>query len=591
MKKIILNIILAVLVLFSFQCQKSFDSPFGSNNGETLLPDPITASVQGFVINEDGKAAEGAIVKIGSRSFVTDNRGYFRATDASLDKNASVVTAEKAGYFTAIRTFSASKNLNQVVIKLIKKELIGTIQSSSGGKATLANGASITLPAAAVVNKTSGVSYSGEIKVYAAYINPLAEDIAEILPGSFLAKDKNGKAVMLQSYGMLAVELSGASGEVLQIATGKEAEISSPIPASLQNSGAIEMPMWHMNEKTGLWEEEGVAKKVGTNYVGKVSHFSYWNMDFPGPRVNVTGLVKLSNGAAATNMHVIVTLATNSQQVIAGGYTDSAGYFYGSVPASTDLKFLFYTYGSCPTAVHFITVTTSTTALDLGVIALPASNQSNLYELAGNIKDCNQQNVTNGHAFISSSNIFFSRYVAVDANGNYSTTIISCVAPIIDIIGVDASNMVQSSSQNLTLSQPATNTVNLTACGNSASAYFNFILDGVTHSLYDSLVANNYVLNNIKYHSIRADKIYTVDRVAVNYSTSNNVEIGDFALTLNAVVSGKSYTQQNPMVVTITETPAAIGQFYKGSFVGKCMDSTANTIHDVSGSFRVRRDY
>ena len=70
---------------------------------------------------------------------------------------------------------------------------------------SLSDGSKISLPASAVVNAASGSDYSGDINVYASYINPKANDISKTVPGSFVANDKNGKRVILSSYGMLAV--------------------------------------------------------------------------------------------------------------------------------------------------------------------------------------------------------------------------------------------------------------------------------------------------------------------------------------------------------------------------------------------------
>jgi hypothetical protein len=35
--------------------------------------------------------------------------------------------------------------------------------------------------------------------------------------------------------------------------------------------------LWSFDEAKGLWKEEGQAIKTGSNYVGDVSHFSFWN--------------------------------------------------------------------------------------------------------------------------------------------------------------------------------------------------------------------------------------------------------------------------------------------------------------------------
>jgi hypothetical protein len=79
----------------------------------------------------------------------------------------------------------------------------------------------------------------------------------------------------LQSFGMAIVELKDASGHPLQLAPGKKATLKLPAPA---NSPAT-IPLWHFNEKYGLWIQAGVATKTGDSYTAEVNHFSTWNLD------------------------------------------------------------------------------------------------------------------------------------------------------------------------------------------------------------------------------------------------------------------------------------------------------------------------
>ena len=245
-------------VLF-FQCQREL-SFIGGSDPQPAIPAPITATVQGNVLDENGLPADGVNIKVGTKTAVTDAKGYFRITDASLDKNASLVVAEKTGYFKAMRSFSATTGVNQVVIKLLPKSLAGTIDGTAGGSVTLNNGMKVALPANGVVN-ASGNAYTGSVNVYAAFIDPTSPEIDRIVPGSFMADDKNGGRVTLSSYGMMAVELESAGGEKLQVKNGSKATLTSPIPASLQSSAPANIAMWYVDESKGIWKEEGSGGK------------------------------------------------------------------------------------------------------------------------------------------------------------------------------------------------------------------------------------------------------------------------------------------------------------------------------------------
>ncbi|MEI2747339.1 MAG: hypothetical protein V9E88_01095 [Ferruginibacter sp.] len=86
--------------------------------------------------------------------------------------------------------------------------------------------------------------------------------------------------LLLTSYAMMAVELESAAGEKLQLKEGSEATLVFAVPAVAQSSAPASIPLWYVDEKIGLWREEGTATKQGNQYTGKVKHFSFWNCDF-----------------------------------------------------------------------------------------------------------------------------------------------------------------------------------------------------------------------------------------------------------------------------------------------------------------------
>src|SRR4051794_12678281 len=126
MKRIFSAILLLSLTLGLTQCKKSQDVD-NTTIPVVNQPDPITATVKGNVVNENNLPVAGAIIKVGTTTVTTDATGYFRITNASLDKKASLVKVDKAGYFPAYRVFSATSGANQVTIKLIPKSLAGTV--------------------------------------------------------------------------------------------------------------------------------------------------------------------------------------------------------------------------------------------------------------------------------------------------------------------------------------------------------------------------------------------------------------------------------------------------------------------------------
>src|SRR5688572_4306084 len=313
MKTLYPALVFLFLSVIAFNCQKEArtvgdgtETPANGNNTNTAVP--VTSTLQGNVTDENGKPAVDVAIKVGNSTTTTDSKGYFRIADAQLDKNASLVTAVKDGYFKAFRSFSATTGVNQVMIQLIKKANAGVIKADAGGQVTLANGSVISLPANGIVK--SGSAYNGNVNIYATYIDPVAAEIGQRMPGSFMANDKNNNRVTLSSYGMLAVELESPAGEKLQIANSSTAMLTIPVPASIQASAPSTIPLWYLDEQTGIWKEEGTAVKNGNAYTGAVKHFSYWNADVSVPTVSFTATLQTSGGKPLAYTYVRIKAAS-----------------------------------------------------------------------------------------------------------------------------------------------------------------------------------------------------------------------------------------------------------------------------------------
>jgi len=337
--RIITNCLLTSLVISIslLSCQKEVknDSPrTGGGTGAVVNPTPVQGTVTGKVVDNNNNPVAGATVKAGSNTTTTDNRGLFRFNNIQLDKYSAVVIVEKSGFFKGYRVFSASpNNTNFVKLKLVPKTLIGNIDAAAGGSVNLPDNSKITLPASGVVVKSNNQSYSGSVKVYAEVIDPTSADIAQIVPGSFQGTDADNNRVTLKSYGMLAVVLEGNSGEQLQIATGKTAKLRFTIPSSLRSTAPATIPLWSVDETTGLWEQEGSATKGTDYYEGDVSHFSFWNCDVSSQTIFLETTIVTAEGPLS---HVLVKL-TRSNGSSSYGYTDSSGHVGGLVPKNEAL--------------------------------------------------------------------------------------------------------------------------------------------------------------------------------------------------------------------------------------------------------------
>src|SRR5215212_2800534 len=285
MRKLIYSTAIITLVGFFLwpACRKNDNPP------NPPVDIKINASVKGRVIDETGNPVSNATVKSGSFSTTTDVNGSFYFSNIQLSKEAGFVSVEKSGYFKTGRTFLTHQNVdNYVNIQLIRRVNKGNFQSAAGGNITIQPGTTVGFPVNGLVNASTNSPYSGTVNVFGSYLDPTNPQLSAIMPGNLMALNSSDQSRLLQTYGMIAVELEGAAGEKLQLANGKLATLTATIPAAMLANAPATIPLWYFDDITGLWKEEGSATKQGSNYVGQVSHFSFWNYDVPANFITLT---------------------------------------------------------------------------------------------------------------------------------------------------------------------------------------------------------------------------------------------------------------------------------------------------------------
>jgi hypothetical protein len=583
--------LIVISALFFYQCQKETSFSLGTNSppGQVITTNPLKANLQGNILDETGQPAAGVVIKVGNDITVTDDRGYFRINNASLDKNAALVTAEKTGYFTAFRSFSASSGTNQVVIKLVKKALGGSVDAASGGDVSLSNGTKISLPANAVVKASDNSSYTGVVNVFAVYIDPTATDILDRVPGSFMANDKDGKRVVLSSYGMMAVELESAAGEKLQVKAGNTATLTSPIPSAAQAAAPATIPLWYVDEATGLWKEEGTATKQGNFYVGTVKHFSYWNCDIPVQTIMLTGKFVTAKGQPLVNAHISIKPTSGNFFGSAHGYTDSLGQINGPVPMNSDLK--LEVMSQCGTAIYTQNIGPFSKNSDLGTITIPSATPS-LYTVQGKLTNCAGAAVTKGYAIVSVNNRV--QYAKVDAGGNFSADYILCnvTGATAQVIGVDETAQQQGTAASAAITSSVTNMGTIAACGTVSTETIDYTLDGTTYKIgaTDSTLAyskGDSIGNTVNSTIIMGSK--TPDQIEFIFKTTAEAP-GSYQLLSISAQNYRQNTIVQPFNVTLTSFAKTAGEFYEGSFTGQFKDGS-NVTHNISCTFRVRRTF
>ncbi|MBC7937882.1 MAG: hypothetical protein H7Y86_21250 [Rhizobacter sp.] len=586
------NLLLLTALVVSFtSCQKEVSGDTG-NPVETPvdLGSKVRTSVSGFVTDENDAPVQSASVKVGIQTVSTDEYGYFKVANVEVSKNAATVNVNKTGYFPGIRTYIAVNNKAAVVrIKLLPKNTAGTVSAANGGTVTLTNGLKINLPANAVVNAGSGAAYTGTINVAAQWINPTASDLDRIMPGDLRAIDENNNMKLLVTYGMAAVELTGGAGEKLQIAPGKKAKLTLPLPAGLAAVAPATIPLWYFDETIGLWKEEGSAVKVGNTYEGEVSHFSFWNCDVPNNYIQLDMTIHDANGNPIPNAWVLITNTGTNMQ--GAGYTNADGYVQGAVPGDSTLKidvYLNFCGGGSPSYTQ--TITSGNTNISLGTIVV--NTISNSASLTGTVTNCSGLPVTNGSIMVK-MNGWFSRY-ELDGFGAFNIPTVLCNGSInAEVIAEDNATSQQSTLHNYTINTGSNALGSIQACGISTNQFLNVSINGTPHSFTAAADSLSYFNNNQTLSSINAftsTGTGTGNSVSVLFSNSGlGVGSAQTIVELTTTYITEPVTYTAGAVVNITEY-GAVGEFISGSFSHTATGVAApNTVYTITGNFRVRR--
>lgn len=592
--KYLLVILLSVALLFT--CKKMADN---SGGGTNPVPEPapdlstkVTAAVvSGFITNETDAAVQTATVEVGGTTVTTDKYGYFEVRNAQVVQNAATVTVSKTGYFKTVKTFIATAGKSAFFrMKLLPKTNAGSFTATAGGTITLASGMAITIPAAAVVNAGTNAAYTGTVSVAAQLISATDPNLNRIMPGDLRGTNTNGNLRLLSTYGMMAVELTGAGGELLQVASGKKATITMPIPASLQAGAPASIPLWYFDEAKGLWKEEGSAAKNGSNYVGEVSHFSFWNCDVPATYIKFDCTVVNASGLPMPYLYVKATALSSNIYFSDHGYTDSAGYVSGYIPNNAQMKLEIFDNSNCSTPAYAQVFTTANANISLGTIVINAA--ARMVTLTGSVKNCNNAPVTNGFIMIADGTAL-NKY-RLSNTGTYSVTKLVCSLPAaFDVTGEDAATGQQSTTLHQTVTTAGVTAVpDISACGVVTQEYFNFTDNGVPYS-YKVLPDTMYMF--AVYAPTYTNSIHarTLPLVPTNYATITfgiqNITVGsNTAVSTFATPQSNSYLLNPGGVVNITEY-GSVGQFEAGTFTVSKTDIQTQIVHTFTGNFRVRR--
>lgn len=478
--------VLATLPLLMFACREDIDEITTTRTDPPLPEVRVTASLIGVVVDENETPLPGTVVRIGTAVTTTNEEGRYVFNDVAMNAKGTHVMATRTGFFPGSdRIYPTNNSRHTNVIKLLNRTLAGTVDVN-GGEISV-EGALVSFPNNAFAYP-SGLLYDGSVNVYATWLDPTADDLGEFMPGGLFGLTEEGGFTTMASFGMLMVELEDNEGNELELALSKKATLHFPVPAELQAGATAEIPLWFFDEQDGIWIEEGSATLDGTTYVGEVSHFTSWNVDFPfgTSTVDISGCLEYADGAPAINTNFTITTGPASNDTIytaVFGRTDAEGNFAGPIPAGENLT--LNTYDECGNveSVPLGIITTDTEFTECFVITNTFS-----FVISGQLVDCDGNGIAGG--IISLQHDWYAPDILTDDNGAFSYVLPACATSTeVTILGIDYENLVTSESQTIIVTGD-TDPITLVACDNPLAEFIIHESDGV-----ETVFVTPYLIN------------------------------------------------------------------------------------------------
>lgn len=575
----LLLIVLAAIAASIYSCSKYKDATIPSSND---LPEDktVTASIQGRVLDENGLPVGGAAVTSGTASTTTDENGVFSFSDISMSSRFGFVKVVKQGYFTGSRSIlTGAGSANYISITLIPRTSKGSFSAAGGGNVVIETGDTVAFDASSVVNAATNAAYTGTVHVYAAYLDPLSGDMAKHMPGDLRGIDTSGKETMLQSFGMMVVELEGDGGEKLQIAAGKQAYISMKIPDALKATASATIPLWYFNDTTGKWIEQGMATRQGDQYCGHTSHFTWWNCDAPTGAVNLKVRLKDQHGNPLAYTAVQVTSPTYGARM---SYTDSAGVVSGLIPKGQLLQ--LKVISNCGSVLAGANVGPALADQDLGTLTVTSDMGSLTF--SGTVVDCNGTAVDSGFVNIAVDGLSYGGAVR---KGAFSVHVARCLISTTTamLVAGDYKTQQQGSDISLSVDTGKVDAGQLTACGTTFDEYISVTVDGKVYTVSSPPDSVMYYVSGISSNFWATYKTGTgnsMDFGIDNLSATGTYNISYFFLN----TPDRNFLQTGTMQCDISQY-GNVSEFILGSLSGTVRDTVTRVNYPMTGNFKVKR--
>lgn len=335
-------IVLAVLSIsfLLINCSKSDNS---IENNSFNFGNTTTNNFAGKIVDSNNSPVSGVEIAMSGLTTTTDSNGNFSLDNVTVKERFAYMTAKKSGFVVGSRTVMPHEGTNNVTIMLLPMNVVATVATGQSSTVTLTSGTKIIFDGA--FSTEDGAIYNGTVKVV---VNNLASNdpfVFDKMPGTLIGTRTDGSISGMETYGMINVELIGDNNQKLELTSGHVANVSMPIAPNQLDTAAETIPLWSFNETKGLWEEEGYSRKLGSKYVGNVSHFCWWNNDCSYTVATLKVVVTNADGTPVNGVKVTITRQAGStgDVIMNLGTTGPNGTLSAGVPRNEVLTFKAYT--------------------------------------------------------------------------------------------------------------------------------------------------------------------------------------------------------------------------------------------------------
>ncbi|RZJ68241.1 MAG: carboxypeptidase regulatory-like domain-containing protein [Flavobacterium sp.] len=570
MKKLLLlvPVVLAALTFFACDPDREDSTPGGGNNvsDEEFMENfgsAVSRDFIGQVVDANDDPIQNATVKIGSSTVQTDENGVFIINEAQVHQKFAYVKASKSGYIDGSRALVPTSGKNNVKIMLLQSGALETIQSGEESVVSIYSGTQVKFDGA--FEDENGVPYSGSVGVFMFHLTPSNEKISELQPGMLYAETETGDEAVLQTFGMINVELRGSGGQKLQIAEGHTAEITMRIDDGQIASAPATIPLWHFDENAGWWKEDGSATKQGNYYVGNVSHFSWWNCDVFESVVMLTVTVKDANGNAVPNAVTYLEIAQNN--LFSGTITTgSTGTAAGIVPSNVALD-LSVALPFCPTTVQSVSI--APTSTDLAVTVVMVDYSPEIFSISGELVSCSGSS-TNGYLQVK-VNGFINLF---PVEGDFQISIGNCEAPEIFLVRSNNSSWTQF------LVNGTENNIGVLPFCSSTTEFLVYKIDDQVANVYVAGISATFQNGQLNVNSGGTNPL----GITTSVTTPGVYDSAQFSLQYNGVTIPAAAMQQTYVLNKF----GSVGDYIDLVFYGTYTDLTG--AHNLVGTAHVLRD-